>query len=379
MHRFLLYAAALLLASFESTAGAQPGPLHWVHPGADATHPVVRAGRFDLAFGPDQRPVLVSQASHGVELRRWTGTSWVGLAGLGFVNEFPMDVRAASNWAGDIVVAVRVSEPFGSSIRVFHLRGAQLVQIGTSHPVSEAGGFALGYDARGPVIAWAAGGFITVKRWNGAAWIQLGGSVNPAVNAFRDPKSPALAVTGDGRLIVADTRLTGEASVIDARQWTGTGWVALGNGPPSPAQGPSLGGRDSGAPVVASLGAVSQVHLWNGTDWIAAPSPCPPPALGATLAPPVIDVAGNRIRVVCAIAAPALRRRLVASSFAPLSGWSQLGGGTINGAIRLPAPLHLSYVARSAPSGQLWVAWTAAVDDGVGVIVSTLEPGGLTP
>lgn len=381
MRGILLYICLLLLPSIESDAQAQPVPLEWVHVGADAAHPVARADRFDLVFDVDQRPVLVSKGSHGIDLKRWNGSAWTGLAGLTFVNEFPMEVRAASNWAGAIIVGVAVSEPFGSSVRVFHVRGSQLVQLGASHRVSELGPFALAYDARGPVVALKSAGFVTVKRWNGAVWTQLGGNVNGSANGFREAQSPALAVTGDGRLVVAYTRLSGDLPSVEAKQWTGTQWLPLGAGPGSPSRAPTLAGMDNGMLVAASLAAGSQVSAWNGSSWTALPPPCPPSATGTTLAGPAISVAGSQMRIVCALGGISLlQQRLVARSFALLSGWTPLGGSPINGGIRLARPPSLFYVARAAPSGQLWVAWTAVSgDDGVGVIVSTLTPGGFSP
>lgn len=379
MHGFRLIVAMVLLCSMPARAVAQPLPLQWTSLGADAAHPVARATHFDLAFGPDQKPVLASVASHGVEVRRWTGAAWVSLAMLGFENAFPMDLHSASNWAGDIVVGVRVSEPAGSVIRVYHLVGSNLVQLGPSQPLSEAGPFALTYDARGPVLAWAAGGFVTVKRWNGAGWSRLGTTVNDAIVTFRDPSSPAMSVTGNGRLAVAYARMSGDVTRVEVREWTGSGWVALGDGPISPSRSPSLAGMDSGSTVAASLGAASQVGLWNGSAWIAAPAPCPVSPVGATLAPPAINAGGNQLSVVCALGAPAQQPRLVARRFALLGGWTPIGGASINGSIPLAAPLFLLYVARSAPNGQLWVAWTCTSPGGVGVIVSTTAPGGLAP
>ncbi|HYD36041.1 MAG TPA: hypothetical protein VEA60_00390 [Allosphingosinicella sp.] len=227
-------------------------------------------------------------------------------------------------------------------------------------------------DARGPVVAWAAGGTVAVRRWNGAAWAQLGSVVNEPASVFRDP---ALAVTGEGRLVVAYTRQESGTMRVEAKAWNGSGWTQLGSGLPTPSRSPGVAGLDSGAPVAAYLGgADSRVSLWNGSSWNPPSHPCPPPVMGSTLAPPSLAVDGNRIRVLCAIGETPFRRKLFARMFDPLFGWSQLGGVSINGPIRLAGPIHLAYVARTAPGGRLWAAWAADSPDGSAIIVSTLEP-----
>ena len=92
----------------------------------------------------------------------------------------------AYNWAGDVVVGLWLQRSSGSSsLQVYQLNGSQLRQLGpTLPPQPQLQGFAVAIDARGPVVAWLAGGFVVVRRWDGANWTQLGPNVNQSPNIF---------------------------------------------------------------------------------------------------------------------------------------------------------------------------------------------------
>ena len=186
---------------------------------------------FDLAFGPDQLPVLASiDALNSVlRLRKWSGQAWTSLADLP-VAEYPQAVKMASNWDGDVIVGVSSTYSDTSSfIHVYRLDGSRLKNLGPAIQIrSGVNGHAIPFDARGPVVAWLAGGFVQVRRWNGSSWLQLGSKVNESAITHQDPQSPALAVTGDGKLVVAYATLMSDGLGVEAKVWTGTGWTALG-------------------------------------------------------------------------------------------------------------------------------------------------------
>ena len=366
---------------------------HWVTV-PDATLPIGSGHRFDLAFGPDQLPVLahIDNLNSTLVLTKWDGRAWTSLPGLAFTGDSVEGVKMAYNWAGDVVVGLWLQRSSGSSsLQVYQLNGSKLRQLGPTLPSQpQLQGFAVAIDARGPVVAWLAGGFVVVRRWDGANWAQLGPNVNQSPDIFVEKQSPALAVTGDGKLVVAYTVSTGAVIEIAAAVWNGTAWAVLGNGVPPPARAVSLGGENSGAPVAAYLnGSVPEVSRWNGSAWAAMGRPYVLPKLATVFGDPSLTVRGSQPVVVCGIhSRPDTitgRRMLVAHAWSqphpgqPVSGWVPLGGGTVNGETALADDFNLAYVIRSDPRGRPWVAWTAQGSTDSNIFVSTLAPPSNAP
>ncbi|MEO8380713.1 MAG: hypothetical protein ABI779_13700 [Acidobacteriota bacterium] len=373
--------AGFLLALFHGQVDAQLSALdRWAK--APASSPPIASGRnFDLAFGGDQFPVLafIDGVNPTLNLKKWDGSAWTNLSGLTFSGQRPLRVQMASNWAGDIVVGLLMSALNGDhSIEVYQLRGAQLRPLGPAFNVRATGGYAVAMDARGPVVAsWQGSGFVTVRRWSGVGWGQLGGNVNASPVTFVDRRSPALAVTGDGKLVVAYSAGVGNSFGIVASVWDGAGWTALGSGVAPPATAVNLGGENSGAPVVASS-PFSRVSRWNGVVWQSIGQPCVPTIRHRVFGDSSLTVRGNEPLVVCGIHINAIavigRRTLVARTWSRVFGWKPLGLGTINGDTDLADGNYLAYVVRSDPRGRPWVAWTAQS----GIFVSTLVPPSLS-
>ena len=190
---------------------------------------------------------------------------------------------------------------------------------------------------------------------------------------------PALAVTGDGKLVVAYRLVVGDGSAIAAAVWNGTGWAVLGNGIPQPALAISLGGENSGAPVAAYLDdRFSRVSRWNGSTWADIGRPFKLPILGRAFGEPSLTVRGSQPLVVCGIhSSPDTttgRRMLVAHAWSRLSGWEPVGQGTVNGVTALADSNDLDYIIRSDQRGRPWVAWTAKGSIDPNIFVSTLAP-----
>lgn len=375
---------ALVLAFFSGAAVAQSTIERWAAV-PEGAPPVASGHNFDLAFGADQLPVLafLESANPTLNVKKWNGSAWTNLTSLTFQSGLPLHVTMASNWTGDVVVGLLVSDSGGGiSIRVFLLRGAQLQPLGPAFGIPALTTYAVAIDARGPVVALKNRGFFTVRRWNGVSWTQLGSNVNSDFNTFFDPQSPSLAVTGDGKLVVAYAEPVGDGVGVVAKVWDGSGWTALGTGVPAPADAVSLGGENSGTPVAAyrsgGSGGSSRVSRWNGSTWVGIGQPCVPTILDAAFGIPSLTVRGNQPLVVCGIhVSPNTvtgRRTLLARAWSRLSGWEPVGRGSINGATAL-ADVNLAYVVRSDPRGRPWVAWMAQS----GVFVSTLVPAGLSP
>src|SRR5690606_30141275 len=94
----------------------------------------------------------------------------------------------------------------------------------------------LAISAEGPIIAWhddSSGDWeIYVRRWNGAAWIEMGAGSASGGGISEDEEgswSPSLAVSPDGP-IVAWYNGYGSGSEIYVRRWDGAAWVEMGAG-----------------------------------------------------------------------------------------------------------------------------------------------------
>jgi hypothetical protein len=366
-------------------------PERWAEVGSRPQDPVARGRLFDFAFAPDGLPVLASIGDGTVHLKKWDGRAWTRLTAIPHdLNTFPVAVKMASSRGGDIVVAVLSSTTRGSPfMRVFRLDGSELSNLGGGERApDDFNGYAVAFDGPSPVYASQADGFVEVSRWSGTEWVQLGGRVNPRPIMSSDVQAPSLAVTADGRIVVAYASDVGRSSAISVRYWTGSRWVALRVGIPSPSGFPSLGGGNGGAPVMAFLnGRIPEVSNWNGSAWSVARRPCEPPSLGTNFGLPSLTVLAaargtgslsllDQRMIVCGT--DTVRslggRALVARIFVPRSGWTPLGTGPINGAIPLADRFDFAFVAHADSRGRPWVAWTTNGQDGPNIIVSTLVP-----
>ena len=147
----------------------------------NTTLPIASGRVFDLAFGRDQLPVLahIDPVNHTLHLKKWDGRAWTSVTSLNFPDAIPARVRMAHNWASDIVVGLLCHEMGGTRfLRVYQLNCSQLGQLGPTFFPGLSGGFDVTTDARGAVVACQADGFVTVRRWDGANWAQLGGNLN---------------------------------------------------------------------------------------------------------------------------------------------------------------------------------------------------------
>ncbi len=402
MARPYTVAATLLLVFFLGQAQAQVqvadlvyrrSPERWVAVGSSAASPVDTGDHFDFALGPDLLPILATAYGPRLSLKKWDGRAWTSLTDLRVVGEAAMAIRMASNPSGDIVVAVYSISLDGINTQHFHvyrLVGSELVELGPGLSIPDGiYGHATAFDGQSPVVALQDDRSVTVHRWNGTDWVRLGGDVNPEpiISSYRE--SPSLAVTADGRIVVAYTSgryTTGRA--ISVRFWTGFRWAGLGDGLPSPSSYPSLGGGNGGAPVAAFLhGALPEVSHWNGSAWSAPHRPCSPPRRGTNFGQPSLAVLAARRgigplllldqhMIVCGIDTRRTggRRALVARYSVPGSGWTRLGTGSINGGIALAHGNKLAFVAHADWRGRPWVAWTAMGDGPPRIVVSTLVP-----
>jgi hypothetical protein len=66
------------------------------------------------------------------------------------------------------------------------------------------------------------------KRWDGAAWVVLGGPLSVGDPTTSSAFQPAVAIDGDGRPVVV-WREGGAIGIrVYAKRWTGSAWEAMG-------------------------------------------------------------------------------------------------------------------------------------------------------
>ncbi|MFN3484717.1 MAG: hypothetical protein ACK44W_04460 [Planctomycetota bacterium] len=133
------------------------------------------------------------------------------------------------------------------------------------------------------MLAWTSSApGIYLKRWNGASWEELGGSATGSGldGAGFAVFTPSLALDGSGNPIVAWTHGTASAYAIYLKRWNGTAWEEIGgsasgfgiSAPSTTAAEPSLVLDSSGRPVIAwsdSSSGNAEIYLkrWNGSSW----------------------------------------------------------------------------------------------------------------
>ncbi len=266
--------------------------------------------------------------------------------------------------------------------------GSAWVELGgsaTGGGVSNTTGYSyqpsLGIDSTGnPVIAWyeiAGSNYeIYLRRWNGTAWVELGGSAtggglsNTAGYSFY----PSLALDSAGNPGVAWTELGTNYEVL-YRQWNGSSWAELagsGTGGGVSANAgtsyiPSLRRiASSGYPGIAwydTTGGNSEIYYrqWNGGAWAelagSATSGGVSANAGGSSAPVLaLDASGNpRIAWVDITSTPAqiFYRQWNGSA------WAELGGsGSGSGASNSATAVSSGWVDVDS-AGQPVVAWAA--------------------
>jgi hypothetical protein len=216
-----------------------------------------------VAVGPDCNPVVawIEQATSGgiqqLYLKRWTGTAWEELGGSASgsgVSQSPggnigaADPSVAVDSQGQIYAAWKfAATPGGTcctlSIYVRRWNGTAWEELGGSASGAGLSGGPGSDDGSAPVIridnvdqpvvVWNAEGqavpcAVLLKRWNGVVWEELGGSatgsgVETSGGANGDP---SLAIDHNGNPVVA----WGSARTLgfSVRQWTTTEWSDVG-------------------------------------------------------------------------------------------------------------------------------------------------------
>ncbi len=257
-------------------------------PGGVLNYDVPRpASNIDLALDGQGTPIMVWNENYGdndvVVFRAYQNGNWTQWFPRYLGDDLPYAARTRSVVAqnGEPVFAWGESlrNPYGSRLSV--RRWDEGAKTWTRSPAfNQISVFsrtpALGLNGAGqPVVAWLQGEVLAsnvfVKRWNGAAWEALGGSLNRTPDRYL--ASTRLKLDAQGQPTVAWLEDLNGKDALYASRWDGQQWQALG-GPISAnyAAAPALALDAGGQPILAWVEerfGTGQVHLarWLGGRW----------------------------------------------------------------------------------------------------------------
>jgi hypothetical protein len=221
---------------------------------------------------------------HLIYVKHWTGNQWSLLGSPLNVDadEFAYQPSLAVDASGFPSVAWEEDALTTRNVYVKRWNGSSWTQLGSALNTTANDGAqnpSLAVDSSGnPVVAWEGdtlkGGDyqsdVYVKRWNGAAWVQLGGALD--VSPGRNAIFPSLATASNGNFIVAWTEYEGFTSTLYVKHWTGSAWQSLGSALNLSSGGvlfSSVALDASGKPVVAwAENSNIYVKRWSGTSWV---------------------------------------------------------------------------------------------------------------
>ena len=258
------------------------------------------SGRSDSpsqAMSPDGAPVVAWDDDRGdgeeIYIRRWNGSTWAeignGSATGGGISSTPgastsPSLVVASD--GSPLVAWETSAGADYEIYLRRWNGSAWVAMGGSASGggisnNNAGSYApsLVVDAGGaPIVAWYDAGDgdweIYVRRWNGSSWVEMGdnsaagGGIS---NNSGSSRLPSLAVGPDGVPIIAWEDDSSGNLEIYVRRWNGSAWVEMGSGSASGGGiSNNAGNSYTPSPVISANGTpIIAWHDNSSSNWEA--------------------------------------------------------------------------------------------------------------
>jgi predicted Ser/Thr protein kinase len=225
-----------------------------------------------------------------LHVRRWTGSSWTALEESGKPLGRRARFTGFAIDRGGNPVAAWCSDDLDICVQRWDgarwvAYGGDAVILRTPN-ASKACYLALDAGDR-PVVAWSEGGKelaqVWVLRWSGALWEELAGSASGGgVSRSGSPTLPTSIVVGrDGNPVVAWQEHVDANTEVCLRRWDGSAWVELGGSAtaggisrtPSRSEWPVLVLDERDRPVVAwqehSAGSPRiTVRRWDGAAWV---------------------------------------------------------------------------------------------------------------
>ncbi|ADV66088.1 hypothetical protein [Deinococcus maricopensis] len=166
-------------------------------------------------------------------VRRWDAAakSWVRTSPFNDIRAFSRTPALALDAAGQPTVAWLQGEVLSSDVFVKRWTSGGWVALGASlnrHPHAYVASTRLALDLAGrPVVAWLedAGGRDTLfaSRWTGREWTALGGPVSAGFAS-----APALALDRAGQPVLAWVEEVGGVGRVRAARWDGRAWRDVG-------------------------------------------------------------------------------------------------------------------------------------------------------
>jgi len=207
-----------------------------------------------LALDAQSNPVVTwtdkTNGNYQIYLRRWNGSSWVELGGSATGSGISGTTGTASapsialDPSGNPVVAWFDNSSGNYEIYVRRWNGTSWIELagsGTAGGISANAGDSsypcLTLDANGnPVVAWnddtPSTGLaeIYLKRWNGSAWVELGGSATSGGISANSGNSAnaVVALASNGDPVVAWSDPSSGNEEIYLKRWDGSNWIELG-------------------------------------------------------------------------------------------------------------------------------------------------------
>ncbi len=240
-----------------------------------------------------------------IYLRRWTGAVWEELGASGSGGGISNSPQSASDGVvaidstGNPMVAWCDTASGNSEIYLMRWNGASWIELGGSASAGGISSFGIGGGsayhptlavdaADNPVVAWervapmTATWSLYLKRWTGAAWVEVGSSATASgIAATGIGAAPSLALNTVGHPAVAWQDGTSGNLEVYFKRWTGAAWEELAGsastGGVSNTTGisefPSLALESTGSPVIAWQDGTPgnlEIYLkrWDGAQWI---------------------------------------------------------------------------------------------------------------
>jgi hypothetical protein len=210
----------------------------WQSPGGAQALNTAMAGVPKIALDSSGKPIVAWTQEGNINVKKWNGTSWDLLPTTpGGVGSMALDS------AGNPIISwnqyIGINE-FKHDTFVKKWDGAAWVQLGTAldihanvsitEGVSTTSAIAVD-STDNPIVTWSewngtSSYNIYAKRWNGASWVQLGTLLD--ANTDRRAILPCIAINSSGQPIVAWVEGDGLTDNVYAKRWNGTAWVQYG-------------------------------------------------------------------------------------------------------------------------------------------------------